>query len=172
MLKSTLYSLILLCLLAVGSVGCNAQGTRSDKAPANVPPLPKPDAKGKIHLSNAEWKARLSPQEYYVMFQAGTERAFTGKYWDNHAPGTYLCNACKQELFTSETKFESGTGWPSFYQPIRKGAVLEEIDPDGFRTEVRCSRCNAHLGHVFDDGPKPTGLRYCMNSVSLAFKAK
>ena len=117
-------------------------------------------------LSDAELRSKLTPEQYNIARQAGTERAFSGKYWDDHSDGIYRCAVCGQELFDSKTKFESGTGWPSFYQPISPTAVTEHRDAayGMVRTEVVCSRCQSHLGHVFDDGPNPTGLRYCMNS--------
>jgi len=122
-----------------------------------------------MEKSDAEWKASLSPAEYHVMREKGTERAFTGKYWNTKTPGTYQCAACDQELFSSETKFDSGTGWPSFYAPVSTAAVTTETDYSHgmIRVEALCGRCGAHLGHVFDDGPHPTGMRYCMNSISL-----
>ncbi len=128
----------------------------------------------KVVKSEEEWRQQLTPEQFAVCRKKGTERAFTGKYWDNHEPGTYKCVACGAPLFSSEAKYESGTGWPSFCEPIDPANVETEEDKSLFmrRTEVHCTACGSHLGHVFPDGPRPSGLRYCLNSVSLDFEPK
>ncbi|HEV7670055.1 MAG TPA: peptide-methionine (R)-S-oxide reductase MsrB [Thermoanaerobaculia bacterium] len=167
---------ILTLLLVVLVAGVLATFAFARNAPKGDTKAPAGEKKGKdviekIEKTDDEWRKLLTPEQYQVLRKAGTERAFTGKTWNNHEKGTYVCAACKLPLFSSATKFESGTGWPSFWAAIDPGHVIEHSDWTlGMkRTEVVCARCGGHLGHVFDDGPKPTGLRYCMNSAALDF---
>lgn len=176
--------LIALALVLVVAAGCNnshsadnkasadktaatAKGTTMDKKADNM----ADDNSGKIVKTDEEWRQELTPEQYHICREGGTEQAFTGKYYKNKEKGVYICVACGQELFDSDTKYESGSGWPSFYQPADEANIdeLRDASLGMVRTEVRCSRCGAHLGHVFEDGPQPTGLRYCINSAALDF---
>lgn len=128
----------------------------------------------RVIKTEAEWREKLTPEQFRIARQGGTERAFTGVYYDNHESGTYRCICCDAELFTSDAKYDSGSGWPSFFEPWAKDRVTTKVDAShGMqRIEINCARCDAHLGHVFDDGPRPTGLRFCVNSASLQFEKK
>jgi peptide-methionine (R)-S-oxide reductase len=162
----TVLMALVLCMAAMPAAG----GAAKDSSAAAKDPAASGGIQ-KVVKSDAEWKKELTPQQYHVLREKGTEVAFTGKYWDNHAAGIYRCAACHLDLFSSNTKFESGTGWPSFWAPIDKHhvAIDRDLSLGMARDEVTCARCGGHLGHVFDDGPKPTGLRYCMNSAALEF---
>ena len=161
MIKLTTY----LCAAALAIVAA-ASAQESATEP------PKKPMSDKVEKTDAEWKKQLTPEQYNVLRKAGTERPFTSELNKVHEHGIFKCAACDKELFDADAKFESGTGWPSFYQPISKDAIDTKVDKSFFstRTEVLCERCGGHLGHVFDDGPKPTGLRYCMNGVAMKFE--
>jgi peptide-methionine (R)-S-oxide reductase len=166
--------LLVIPLVAIAAGAGDKKAASAPKAAGPAQSSQAPGAPEKITKTEEEWKKQLTPEQFHILREKGTERAFTGKHWDNHEAGTYRCAACGQPLSSSDTKFDSGTGWPSFWQPLSPSAVELHEDNSFFmsRIEVVCSRCGGHLGHVFPDGPEPTGMRYCMNSASLTFEKR
>jgi peptide-methionine (R)-S-oxide reductase len=161
-------------VVVLSLAGCGERGNPAVRRPTAVAVVREWNMKDRIEKTEAEWKQQLTAEQFNVLRQHGTERAFTGALWNHHEKGTYVCAGCGLALFNSENKFESGTGWPSFWQPLKPDHVGTTVDRKFFmtRTEVHCARCGGHLGHVFEDGPKPTGLRYCINSAALEFEKK
>jgi peptide-methionine (R)-S-oxide reductase len=175
--RSRLPWIVIASTLAVTvAVAASPPAKSSPPAKTATPPATEATAKdpGKVTKSDADWREILAPEAYRVLRQKGTERAFSGRLWDEHRAGTYSCAGCALALFSSTTKFESGTGWPSFWAPIAANHVrgVPDLSYGGMNTEIVCARCGGHLGHVFEDGPKPTGLRYCMNSAAMTFRPK
>jgi peptide-methionine (R)-S-oxide reductase len=174
-MKRLMVALVVVCGMMLAGAGCEGPRDGVAAADAGGPSGGSATTQStggkveKIVKSNQEWKKELPAETYHVMREAGTERPFRNEYFNNHEKGTYVCAACGLELYGSDAKFESGTGWPSFWKPIAQSHVDVNKDADGERDEVKCARCGGHLGHVFDDGPKPTGLRYCMNSAAMKF---
>lgn len=186
-------SFVFVAVIIAAATGCTRSTASQSNNTLTVAPTPKPDATApksdqtaivassddvfdgkEIVKTDEEWKKQLSSDAYYVLREEGTDPAFRSQYHDNHEEGEYYCAACHLKLFSSKTKFDSGTGWPSFYQPINAKNVIEKTDKSfgSVRTAIECARCHGHLGHVFDDGPRPTGLRYCMNGTALTFEKK